>query len=103
MDIYSTIIRPMVTEKSTHQSQKSHEPTRSREARGGSYTFEVHALADKSHIQAAVEQIYNVRVVDVRTSIMPGKKRRYRLRYGQTSETKKAIVVLHPDSHIDLF
>lgn len=103
MDIYQTIIRPLVTEKTNRDAKKSHEATKSREARGGSYTFEVHAKASKRHVRDAVSKIYGVQVVDVRTSVLPGKKRRFRFRYGQTSETKKAVVTLHPDSHIDLF
>ena len=103
MDIYHTIIRPLVTEKGTHQSQISHDATRSRPARGGSYTFEVHAEARKSQIKEAIEKIYNVRVLAVRTSNRRGKRRRYRLTMGQTRGWKKAVVVLHPDYHIDLF
>ncbi len=103
MDIYHTIVRPLVTEKGTHQSQLSFDGTRTRPARGGSYTFEVHAKAKKTQIRQAIEKIYNVRVLTVRTSNRTGKRRRYRLTYGQTRAWKKAVVVLHPDYHIDLF
>lgn len=103
MDIYHTIVRPLVTEKGTHQSQQSHEATHSRPARGGAYTFEVHANANKNQIRQAIEKIYNVRVQDVRTMNVPGKRRRYRMSYGTTRAWKKAVVVLHPEHHIDLF
>ena len=103
MDIYHTIIRPLVTEKGTHQSQVSHEETRTRPARGGAYTFEVHSKANKAQIRQAIEKIYNVRVISVRTSNRSGKHRRYRLTTGTTRGWKKAVVVLHPDYHIDLF
>ena len=103
MDIYHTIVRPLVTEKGTHQSQLAHEATRTRPARGGAYAFEVHAKANKAQIRQAIEKIYNVRVLSVRTSTRAGKRRRYRLSYGQTRSWKKAVVVLHPDYHIDLF
>lgn len=103
MDIYHTIVRPLVTEKGTHQSQVSHEATHTRPARGGSYTFEVHPKANKTQVRQAIEKIYNVRVLSVRTSNRAGKRRRYRLTYGQTRSWKKAVVVLHPDYHIDLF
>ena len=93
MDIYHTIVRPLVTEKGTHQSQLSHEATRTRPAR----------TANKAQIRQAIEKIYNVRVLSVRTSHRAGKRRRYRLSYGQTRSWKKAVVVLHPDYHIDLF
>ncbi len=97
MDIYHVMIRPMVTEKSTHQSKQTVGE------HGGSYTFEVHPEANKSEIRDAVEKIYGVRVVDVRTSNKQGKVRRFRYRYGQTRQTKKAVVTLDRDSHIDLF
>jgi large subunit ribosomal protein L23 len=97
MDIYHTIIRPLVTEKSTHQSRQATKDM------GGSYSFEVHPLANKMQIKDAVEKIYGVKVFDVRTSNRPGKVRRFRYRYGHTRRTKKAVVRLDKDSHIDLF
>lgn len=103
MDIYHTIVRPMVTEKGTHQSQVSHEATSSRTARGGSFTFEVHPEANKSQIKQAIEKIYNVRVQSVRTSNRIGKRRRVRYKMGTTRHWKKAVVVLKPEYHIDLF
>ncbi len=103
MDIYHTIIRPLVTEKGTHQSQIAHEETNTRPARGGAYAFEVHPKASKMQIRQAIEKIYNVRVRCVRTSSRPGKRRRYRYTQGQTRKWKKAVVVLRPDYHIDLF
>lgn len=103
MDIYHTIIRPLVTEKGTHQSQQRQDATASRPARGGSYSFEVHSKANKAQIRQAIEKIYNVRVMSVRTSNRAGKRRRYRMSVGTTASWKKAVVVLHPDYHIDLF
>lgn len=103
MDIYHIIKRPLVTEKGTHQSQLSHEATRSRRARGGSYTFEVHRGASKPMIRNAIEKIYNVKVLSVRTANHSGKSRRVRFKVGKTAAWKKAVVVLHADYHIDLF
>lgn len=103
MDIYHTIIRPLVTEKGTYQSARSFEVTSSRPARGGAYAFEVHPEAKKAQIRQAVEKIYNVKVIAVRTANRRGKTRRFRYKSGQTAATKKAIVILHPDYRIDLF
>lgn len=103
MDIYHTIIRPLVTEKGTHQSQTSHEGTRTREARGGAFTFEVHPEANKAQVKQAIESIYNVKVASVRTANRAGKSRRVGYRYGTTRHWKKAVVVLKPQYHIDLF
>jgi large subunit ribosomal protein L23 len=103
MDIYHTIIRPLVTEKGTYQSQMSFPATHSRPARGGAYAFEVHPKANKAQIRQAIEKIYNVKVESVRTSNRLGKRRRYRLNYGTTKSWKKAVIVLKPEHHIDLF
>jgi large subunit ribosomal protein L23 len=97
MDVYHTIIRPLVTEKTTHQAN------RQREGRGGAYSFEVRHDANKAEIRDAIEKVYGVKVVSVRTSVRPGKPRRHRMHIGRTAETKKAVVVLAPGAHINLF
>lgn len=103
MDIYQVIRQPMITEKGTHQAQQSHEATRSKPARGGSYAFEVHPEASKPMIKQAVEKIYKVKVMSVRTANRQGKARRVRFKIGKTRDWKKAVVVLDANSHIDLF
>jgi large subunit ribosomal protein L23 len=103
MDIYHTIVRPLVTEKGTFQSRLSHSTSRSRPARGGAYTFEVHPEATKPQIRSAIEKIYDVKVMSVRTSNRVGKLRRVRFKRGRTRNWKKAVVVLDPNYHIDLF
>jgi len=103
MDIYHVIKRPLVTEKGTHQAQQSHGVSRTRPARGGSYAFEVHRDASKPTIKQAIEKIYNVKVLSVRTASRKGKARRVRYKTGKTADWKKAVVVLHGDYHIDLF
>ncbi|MCA9244832.1 MAG: 50S ribosomal protein L23 [Phycisphaerales bacterium] len=97
MDIYHTVIRPLVTEKSTRQSQTGNDE------RGGAYCFEVHPEANKAQIKDAVQKIYGVKVQSVRTINRPGKLRRYRFHFGRTRHTKKAIITVDPNSHIDLF
>jgi large subunit ribosomal protein L23 len=103
MDIYHIIKRPLVTEKGTHQSAQSYGATRTRPARGGAFTFEVHPDASKSMIKSAIEKIYNVKVLSVRTANRQGKRRRVRYKVGRTADTKKAVIVLHEGYHIDLF
>jgi len=103
MDIYHVVKRPLVTEKGTHQAQQSHEATRTRPARGGSYAFEVHPAASKAMIRLAIERIYNVKVREVRTANRKGKPRRIRYKTGTTARWKKAVVVLDSNHHIDLF
>jgi len=103
MDIYHIIKRPLVTEKGTHQSTQHHDETKWQPARGGSYSFEVHPSASKPEIKQAIEKIYNVKVLSVRTSTRSGKARRVRFKVGKTADWKKAVVVLDANSHIDLF
>lgn len=91
-DIYGVVVRPLVTEKGTSQSQKLN-----------AYAFEVSPDANKAQIKQAIEKIYEVKVMEVRTATRKGKPRRAGFRWAQTSQWKKAIVVLHPDHHIDLF
>jgi large subunit ribosomal protein L23 len=103
MDVYHTIVKPLVTEKGTHQASVSHRATRSMPARGGSFTFEVHPDATKPMIKQAIEKIYSVKVLSVRTANRRGKARRVRASIGMTAGWKKAVVTLDADSHIDLF
>ena len=92
MDHTNVIIRPLVTEKSTHQ-----------QATRNSYAFEVHAGANKQQIKHAVEKIYDVKVTDVRTMTRKGKPRRTRQGYTTTGDFKRAVVKLAEDNKIDLF
>ncbi|MCD4825393.1 MAG: 50S ribosomal protein L23 [Phycisphaerae bacterium] len=91
-EIYNVVIRPLVTEKGTFQSQALN-----------AYSFEVSPNANKTQIKVAVEKIYGVHVKDVRTAMRKGKPRRTGRVLSKTKHWKKAIVVLDPEDHIDLF
>jgi large subunit ribosomal protein L23 len=103
LEPHQIILSPLVTEKGTHQSKQVFDASRTRPGRGGAYSFEVHPDSSKLEIKDAVEKIYNVRVQEVRTSTRMGKVRRYRFKSGITRHWKKAVVVLRPEYHIDLF
>ena len=92
MNEYTIIIKPLVTEQGTHFANAKN-----------AYSFEVHKKANKVQIRSAVERLYNVKVTDVRTANVKGKPRRRGRSFGKTPDWKKAVVVLHPDYHIDLF
>ncbi len=92
MDNYSIIVRPLVTEQGMHFAS-----TRN------AYSFEVNKKANKIQIKQAVEQLYSVKVTDVRTANVRGKPRRRGRNVGMTRSWKKAVVVLHNDYHIDVF
>jgi large subunit ribosomal protein L23 len=86
------IKRPLITEKSTWEG-----------AARGRYSFLVDMRANKHQISQAVAEVFNVRVVKVRTLVRKG--RTYRTRHGvaNTGDWKKALVQVHPDDKIDLF
>ena len=92
MDSTNVIIKPLVTEKSTHM-----------QATRNAYTFQVHRDANKIQIRHAVEALYNVKVVDVRTMNRKGKPRRAKFRMTTTSDWKRAVVVLDENSRTELF
>jgi large subunit ribosomal protein L23 len=92
MDYTNVIIKPLVTEKSTHQ-----QTTRN------TYAFEVNPAANKHQIKLAVEKLYNVKVADVRTMNRRGKPRRTKYKVTTGSDWKRAIVALAEDSRIELF
>lgn len=92
LEPYQVVIRPLVTEKGTHLSEKYN-----------SYTFLVHSQASKLDIRRAVEELWGVRVVKVRTQNRVGKARRHRMHVGMTKSWKKAIVSLHEDDRIAFF
>jgi large subunit ribosomal protein L23 len=89
---YQVVLRPLVTEKGTHQS-----------SRYNAYTFQVNPIATKDQIKAAIEELFHVRVEAVRTQNRHGKKRRFGQRMGQLPRWKKAIVTLNSQDKIEFF
>lgn len=88
---YQVVLRPLVTEKGVHRSNMRQ------------YAFEVHPLANKETVREAVQELFKVTVLKVRTQNRKGKSRRYRYHQGQTKDWKKAIVTLGEDQRIDFF
>ena len=92
LEPHQVIIRPMVTEKGMHLSE-----------RHNAYSFQVHLQATKTEIKSAVEALWEVRVEKVRTQNRKGKPRRHRASTGHTNSWKKAVVKLHDDDRISFF
>ncbi len=92
LEPHQVLLQPLVTEKGTHQF-----------TRHNAYPFQVNLWATKEQVRAAVEQLFGVRVMKVRTQLRQGKKRRYRYRLGRTPSWKKAIVTLHEEDRIEFF
>lgn len=92
MDIHQVIRRPLVTEKSNIGREEENLAT-----------FAVNPNANKYDITRAVEELFDVKVVDVRTMRQPRKKKRVGRHIGTTSEWKKAIVRLAEGQSIEFF
>ncbi len=81
--VYTTIRRPLITEKAL--------TTRETE---GSLVFEVAAEATKTEVKQAVEKLFNVKVASIRTANVEGKERRRGKFSGYKADWKKAYVRL---------
>ncbi len=66
-------------------------------------TFKVAIGADKVQIKRAIEELFKVKVVEVRTMMMRGKKKRLGRFVGQRPAWKKAMIALRKEDHIGLF
>jgi large subunit ribosomal protein L23 len=92
LDLYDIIRLPRITEKGTRLKEKSNV-----------LTFEVKADANKVQVRKAIEGIFKVKVSDVTTVNIPGKRKRMGAREGRRSDWKKAYVTLKPGEKIDMF
>ena len=92
LEPYQVILRPLVTEKGVHRATRQNQ-----------YAFEINTLATKDDVRRAVEDLFEVTVVKVRTQNRNGKPRRHKFRYGCTKRWKKALVTLDPEHRIDFF
>lgn len=90
--VQSIIRRPLITEKATQQKDENRQ-----------YVFEVYRDANKTEIQGAVERLFKVKVLQVRTCNVLGKMKRLGKRYGKRSDWKKAIVTLKEGDRIEFF
>ncbi len=86
MTAYDIIIKPVVTESSMENMESKR------------YTFKVDTRANKSEIKKAVETIFGVKVKQVNTMNITGKKKRMGANVGKRPDWKKAIVTLTEDS-----
>ncbi len=86
------IQRPIMTEKGFHRAEHQNV-----------YTFEVNKLASKTDIKAAVETLFEVKVLEVKIQNRKGKKRRSRRVIGEMKSWKKAMVKLDAESRINYF
>jgi len=91
MDASQVVIRPIVSEKSYVL------------ATADKYTFRVHPDAHKTQIKQAIESLFDVRVLEVRTLSVKSKPKRRGYTSGRTRQWKKAIVQVRAGDTIPIF
>ena len=90
INVYDTILSPLVTEKSTNLSEIN------------KVVFKVNSLADKKSIKKSIEKIFKVNVIKIN---IINKQRRIKIARGKKAKVrgyKKAIITLKKGQNIDL-
>ena len=82
-NVYDVIKKPLITEKGTKLKEENN-----------TIILQVSTEANKMDIKRAVETVFKVKVADVRTITLKGKKKRLGARQGVRSDWKKAVVTL---------
>ena len=91
MDATHVIIRPVISEKSFALAE------------AGKYTFRIHDDAHKTEVRQAIEQLFDVNVLEVRTAWVKSKPKRRGYTSGRTRHWKKAIVQVGAGQTIPIF
>ena len=89
---YDLIKRPLITEKTNIQKDAANQ-----------ITFEVARNANRVEIKKAIESIFKVNVVSVRTMQVKGKRKQRGRIIGKRRDWKKAVVTLGPGERIEFF
>jgi large subunit ribosomal protein L23 len=96
MKLSEVLIKPILTEKANAQQEKLRR-----------YAFKVNRKANKLEIKKAVENFYGITVVDVNTTVVPGKAKARSTKagivQGQKPSYKKALVTVAEGETIDLY
>lgn len=90
--LYNIIGRPVVTEKTTVQRDRDNK-----------FVFRVSMDANKIQIRQAIESLFGVEVVDVRTLRLPSKPKRRGRVFGRKMGYKKAVVTLKAGQSIEFY
>lgn len=91
MELHRIIKKYLVTEKSTASRNE-----------GNKYTFQVDRGANRIEVGKAVENLFKVKVLNVRMMNVPAKKKRVGKVVGEKSPWKKAIVTVAKDNRIEI-
>ena len=90
-DLLDIVKYPILTEKTIRLIEQNQ------------YSFAVDSNADKTDVKSAVEELFDVKVISVNTSLLPLKKRRVGKFIGKKARHKRAIVKLASEDSISLF
>ncbi len=89
---HQAVLKPLLTEKGTRLKEE-----------GNQYLFQVAKTANKVEIKHAIEQLFKVTVVNVRTTRVRGKVKRLGRFQGRTPDWKKAIATLKEGDTIEMY
>ena len=89
---YRVVLKPLLTEKGTRLKEE-----------GNQYLFRVAKTANKIEIKQAIEQVFKVTVLSVRTTRVRGKVKRLGRFEGRRPDWKKAVVTLKKGDSIELY
>ena len=92
MDIYRVIKEPHIAEKANLQKELHNQ-----------IVLKVDPRANKIEIRRAAEQLFKVKVLEVKTQNMKGKKRRVGRNIGKKADWKKAVIKLAPGENVEFF
>lgn len=92
MHLEQVLVKPLLTEKSSVETDRTNR-----------YVFKVSKKANKHQIKQAVEQLFDVKVVQVNTAVLPGSTRRYGRFLKKTQSFKKAYIQIQDGQKLDLF
>jgi len=91
MELIKVLKKPVISEKSFASSEND------------KYIFVVSLTTNKVEIKKAVEKLFKVNVVSVRTVVVKGKEKRYGKKTGKRSDFKKAYVTIKQGQKIEEF
>ncbi len=92
MHIEEVLIKPLLTEKSSIVTENANR-----------YVFKVQRKANKYQVKDAVEKMFDVKVVNVRTSVTAGKVKRAGKALKKSASWKKAYVKIADGQKLELF
>lgn len=92
LGLENVLLKPLLTEKTSKETEAYNR-----------YSFVVNTKANKNQIKSAVEKFFDVKVVSVRTSVLPGKTKRAGRGNKKSASVKKAYVQLQDGQKIEFF